>query len=274
MALEKVLITVKTYPTLSTTYDELVCTAGLREDGSWVRLYPVQYRQIEDYDKKYKKWEWIEIDIQKNKSDNRIESYRPINHHSIKVLDKIGTEQNWLSRKEIVLERGTIYSDLSELIELNRDGELSLATFKPAKIIDLIVDPVDREWDQSKIETLKQKSKQGDLFNDVKKVFKVVEKLPYKFSYKLVDVNGRESKMMIEDWELGQLFWNVMKTCGYNETIAIEKVKEKYLIEFAEKKELYLFLGTTKEWDRRATNPFIIIGVFYPPKERQQSLFI
>lgn len=34
MALTRILISVKTYPTLSTTYDELVCTAGFREDGS------------------------------------------------------------------------------------------------------------------------------------------------------------------------------------------------------------------------------------------------
>ena len=31
-----VLITVKTYPTISVKYDELVCTAGFREDGSWI----------------------------------------------------------------------------------------------------------------------------------------------------------------------------------------------------------------------------------------------
>ena len=44
MALTKVLITVKTYPTLSTKYDELVCTAGFREDGSWIRIY--QYSSV------------------------------------------------------------------------------------------------------------------------------------------------------------------------------------------------------------------------------------
>ncbi len=35
MALTKVLITVKTYPTLSPKYEELVCTAGFREDGTY-----------------------------------------------------------------------------------------------------------------------------------------------------------------------------------------------------------------------------------------------
>jgi hypothetical protein len=35
----KVLITVKTYPTLSTKYAELVCTAGILDDGTWVRIF-------------------------------------------------------------------------------------------------------------------------------------------------------------------------------------------------------------------------------------------
>ena len=35
MAKTKVLITVKTYPTVSTKYDELVCTAGITESGEY-----------------------------------------------------------------------------------------------------------------------------------------------------------------------------------------------------------------------------------------------
>jgi len=272
MTIEKVLITVKTYPALSEAYDELVCTAGFREDGTWVRLYPIQYRKIENYDQKYKKWEWIEIDIQKNKADHRVESFRPVNQDSIKVLKKIGTEQDWYERKKIIFERGSIYRDLEEIIKLNKDGILSLATFKPTNIIDLVVQEVEREWDQSKIEKLKSKAKQGDLFNDIQKVFKVVDKLPYKFSYKIEDVNGKQSTMMIEDWEIGALYWNALKKYK-NEIVAVEKVKEKYFVEFKEKKDIHFFLGTTKLWDKRGTNPFVIIGVFYPPKETQKTLF-
>ena len=50
MPLTKILIAVKTYPTLSEKYDELVCTAGFREDGSWIRIYPVPFRKL-DYSK-------------------------------------------------------------------------------------------------------------------------------------------------------------------------------------------------------------------------------
>lgn len=45
---EKILVTVKTYPTLSRKYGETVCTAGVREDGSWVRLYPVLRQEHHD----------------------------------------------------------------------------------------------------------------------------------------------------------------------------------------------------------------------------------
>ena len=39
MPKEQILIIAKTYPTPSVKYDELVCTAGMRKDGTWVRLY-------------------------------------------------------------------------------------------------------------------------------------------------------------------------------------------------------------------------------------------
>jgi len=101
MALTKVLITVKTYPTLSEKYDELVCTAGFREDGSWVRIFPVPFRKL-DYQNRYEKWQWIEIDLVKNTSDFRPESFRPTDlDKEIRILEKliqkeIGVKENCL----------------------------------------------------------------------------------------------------------------------------------------------------------------------------------
>jgi hypothetical protein len=42
----KVLITVKTYPLPSNKYQELVCTAGVLEDGRWIRIYPIPFRSL------------------------------------------------------------------------------------------------------------------------------------------------------------------------------------------------------------------------------------
>ena len=48
MAKERILVAVKTYPTLSLIHGETVCTAGVRQDGSWVRIYPVPFRRLEE----------------------------------------------------------------------------------------------------------------------------------------------------------------------------------------------------------------------------------
>ena len=79
---------------------------------------------------------------------------------------------------------------------------------------------------------------------------------------------------MIEDWEIGALFWNCLKSAEGNEATALEMVRAKYESEFLLEKDIHLFLGTTKEWHtRRSKNPFVIIGVFYPKIETQMKLF-
>jgi hypothetical protein len=106
MPLTKVLITVKTYPAISKKYEELVCTAGFREDGTWIRIYPVQFRK-KSYHEQYSKYEWIELDLVKNTSDARPESYRPVSHDTpIKVLGRIVADGNtWSERRKFILKR-------------------------------------------------------------------------------------------------------------------------------------------------------------------------
>jgi hypothetical protein len=65
---ERILITVKTYPTLSRKHGETVCTAGIREDGSWVRLYPVPFRRLDEQEQ-YRKFDWIELNMRKGTAE-------------------------------------------------------------------------------------------------------------------------------------------------------------------------------------------------------------
>ena len=156
MALTKVLITVKTYPTISAKYDELVCTAGFREDGSWVRIYPVPFRK-RAYTEQYKKYDWIELDLVKNTSDFRPESFRPSTLETeINVVGHIDTAQNWELRKKFCL--GKTYYNLSELIGEAKNINIctSLAVFKPTEILDFYAEAVDRDWSQKKLDALSQ----------------------------------------------------------------------------------------------------------------------
>lgn len=258
----KVLITVKTYPTISTKYEELVCTAGFLESGEWIRIYPVQYRK-KAYGEQYRKYQWVEIDLVKNTSDFRPESHRPVSHDSeIRILDEIKPDGNsWEERRKIVLRN--VYGDLTQLIADAKDKtkHTSLAVFKPESIIDLKVEACEREWSNDKLASLQQLS----IFEiaDAGKP-EVVKKLPYKFSYIFKDCYGREAKLMIEDWEIGQLYWHCLARNEGNEYKACHQVKQKYLDDFARTKDLHLFLGTSQSYHHVAANPFMIIGTFHP----------
>jgi hypothetical protein len=56
-----VMITVKAAPNPSERYGETVCVAGIRldpEKAGWVRLYPVNFREL-DSDRKFKKYDLV-----------------------------------------------------------------------------------------------------------------------------------------------------------------------------------------------------------------------
>jgi hypothetical protein len=101
---------------------------------------------------------------------------------------------------------------------------------------------------------------------------KRVAKLPFKFKYVFEDKEGKISKLSITDWELGTLFFKYK----HDHNLACQKVKKRYFNDFAHKKDLHFFLGTTKEHHNTARNPFIIIGTFQPNKtaeDKQRLLF-
>lgn len=271
MAKTKVLITVKTYPAISKKYEELVCTAGFREDGTWIRIYPIQFRK-KSYNEQYSKYEWIEVDLVKNTSDFRPESYRPVSHETeIKRVGEIKPDGDaWHERRKIVLQK--VYVDLDKLIKEAKDKTIctSLAVFKPTKVIDFIWEEVDREWSKDKIAQFQQLN----LFQNVDdKKFEIVKKLPYKFIFIYEDINGKVSKTMIEDWETGELFWNCLRRHDGDEIKACQDVRKKYFDDFAKTKDLHFFLGTTQVHHNVGKNPFLIIGTFHPKKISQLSLF-
>ncbi|MBI1780512.1 MAG: hypothetical protein HYR66_03995 [Sphingobacteriales bacterium] len=273
MPLTKVLITVTTYPLPSRSYDELVCTAGVLENGQWIRIYPVPLKFLKGLRKDGKiesfKYNWIELDLVKRQDDFRPESHSPLDYSfdNVNILGKIDTKNNWQERKAFCLSN--VYTNKAKLLEDSKNPKnVSLATFKPSKILSFEIEEDEREWKNE----WKEIRKQGDLFDSDKSPEIQIPKLPYKFSYKFLDDEGVPSTLMIEDWEIGALYWNCLRAADGNEAVALEKVREKYEEEFLKEKDIYLFLGTTKEWHmRRAPNPFVIIGVFYPKQEAQTS---
>ncbi len=269
---QRILITVKTYPTLSQKYGETVCTAGAREDGSWVRIYPVPFRRLGE-DEQYRKYDWVECRLVRNASDVRPETFRPADARELMPVGHLGTADAWRDRRRLLLLTARVYDRLDEIIAGAKANQISLAVFKPSRVLDLVVEVDDRDWDISKLADLRDASKQRELFWDDswRETFKLVPKLPYKFSYKFEDANGRQSELRILDWEIGALFWKCLRRANGDERTALSKVRKKYLDEFL-RQDLHFFLGTTLQFHQVAPNPWVVIGVLPIPHESQLGL--
>ena len=268
----KVLITVKTYPTLSRSHTELVCTAGITDDGSWVRIYPSPFRFLNN-DQRYRKYQWVELDLERNPKDRRPESYRPCNIDDIRLGDFVNPGRTWAERRRLILEaeKSVVHTKLDNVIQGANNNTFSLAIFKPAEILGFIAEDTAADWDLDKRQIAEANLAQGSLFPEMDAPdFKLMPKLPVKFSYRFRDCNGKESTLMIEDWEIGQLYWNCLKES--DKATAVSKVRQKYFEEFVGQRDVHLFLGTTRRWHGISRNPYVIIGVFYPPFEIQPSL--
>ncbi len=262
---KKILIVVKTYPTRSKKYHELVCTAGVDENGNWYRIYPIPSKSLKEYEG-LKKYTWIEAEITKDKSDNRPESYK-INISSIKLLGHISTDKNWSYRKDIVFKT-KIFNNLQEIIKLaNSKNSLSLCTFKPKKYLNVYFETQEIEK-FSKKEIIAYKNANANLFehqSTCEVEFNAMPQLPYRIKLEFEDINGKKSKMNILDWEINQLYWNLKKVKKSEKEIK-QGIKNK-LFWMIESQDLYLFLGTMKQMHGWTDNPFTIIGLFYPPKD-------
>ena len=263
MAKERVFITVIAYPTFSTKHGNSICAAGFREDGSWIRVYPLPYRLLES-DPPLQKNQWIELELKKSSTDRRIESYQPRN------LDDIDYQENTVSwpnefrtdRELSLLRKNDVHYNLKRLIDAAKTSRTSLGIFKPTRVLGVSAKNVTN-WPPHKISAARSQLAQRSLLpvnaNDSPYP---VRQLPYKFSYKFLDRRGRTSELMIEDWELGQYFWRCYEKS--TESGAQRQVKRRYEA-LINTKGLHYFVGTTYKHHDIAENPFVIIGVFNLP---------
>ena len=270
---QRILVTVKTYPTLSRKYGETVCTAGIREDGTWVRIYPVPFRRL-DASERYQKYDWIECRLVCRTADPRPESFSPADQNELTPVGHIDTSDKWRERRRLLLQTAQVYDRLDRLIEGAKSNTLSLAVFKPTKVTDFIWENEDRNWNQERLHQMRALHSQLALFEDNswRQTFQLIPKLPYSFSYRFEDSTGKRSELQVLDWEAGALYWNCLKSTEGDEDAALAKVRNKYFDTFL-KTDLHFFLGTTQQFHQVAPNPWVIVGVFPIPDDLQQRLF-
>ena len=259
----KILITVKTYPIPSAKYDELVCTAGVTETGDFVRLYPINFRDL-PYEKQYTKYQWMEVKASPHGSaDTRKESFRPDNE-SIRLGNTIKSNPgNWRERAKYALAKSA--KSMEDLRDRQKIDGTSLGVFRPKKVNDIVISEDEPDWKPNFKAALQQariwETRTESLRNPPRKV-------PFKFQYRYEcdDSRCNGHKMMIEDWEVGALFWKLVDQ-GESHTSAANKVKTKFLDDLCgQDKNTHFFVGTVLAHP----TSWIVLGLFYPRKEPPQ----
>jgi len=257
---KKALIVVRTYPLPATPGVEVSCTAAITDDGKWLRLYPVPYRFL-DNDKKFRKYQWIEVDVTKSSSDARVESYNP-DVDSIKILSEpLDTANQWRSRKNVVLP---LKSHCLCCLKAQRDenGYPTLGLVRPKSIGRLMITPADAEWSSAQRDMLRQ----GHLFREGPKV--ELEKIPFNFSYRFhCDHDGCKGHTGVcTDWEMGESWRKWSREYGDDQWE--EKFRQRYATEMIERNDTHFYMGTIHQHP----HIWIIVGLFYPPKDKPMPL--
>jgi hypothetical protein len=264
----RILIWGKTYPELSSKYFETVCTGGVLEDGSPVRLYPIPFRYINE---QFHKYQWITARIAQNENDYRPESYK-VDKDSIschEVIPPSGDE--WHRRAEVVFKSPSWQFDTVEALqEAQTRTRTSLGVVIPKKIIN--VEVVKRPWEErlsftEKLRRLQAESevasRQLDFFVDstpveMKDLSFISRRLRVNWECHSLDCRGHS--MQILDWEVAELHRR------HGDMSALAKVQDicdlsKYALRF--------FLGNLHQHP----TAFTIVGLWYPKRSPEQRLF-
>lgn len=164
---------------------------------------------------------------------------------------------------------------MKDLIALAKgDEKKSLGTLKPTEILDFEIKPASREWKEKWTNKALQRSFLEFVASDHPGSHRLVKKVPYDYFYLfLSEGDSAPHRLKIEDWEIGALYWNCLGQTAGDEEAANLLVRQKYFDTFTQKHDIYLFFGTTQQFHNVGSNPFIIIGIFYPPKTQQPYLF-
>ncbi len=222
-------------------------------------MFPVPARLME-YDKRFAKWQWIDVNLLKAPSDSRPESYK-LNPDSIVIGETVGTQHRWPARRNLInpLRRPSMCRIQKERDEHNYP---TLGVFRPHEIERLIIDPAEPNWSPAQLSTLTQDT----LFD--KAPAQTLEKIPFDFRYKFQcgDIGCNGHTMICTDWEMGQAYRNWRKEYGDQwET----KLREKFETDMIQKNDTHFFVGTVHQHPAS----WIIVGLFYPPKPAMGDLF-
>jgi hypothetical protein len=199
----RVLITVKAAPNPSEKSGETVCVAGLALDDvglqpNWVRLYPINFRLLEE-GSQFKKYDIVELIAIPSRGDPRGESWKP-DMSTLRVVDHLPHTSGWKRRK--VLLQPMLELSMCALNEENRGGATgrSLALVTPRRVTGLRISahPGWTPAEQAKIDVYVN---QLDLFGDGDRTSLEAPRLIGRYLWNCWAHGCRGHEQSIIDWE-------------------------------------------------------------------------
>jgi hypothetical protein len=238
---ERLLITVKTYPTISSSNIETVCTGGVTDAGEWRRLYPIPFRYLEG-PKQYRLFDVVYVEVSGSTTDSRPETRRPV-LASLRVVERL---ESWTSRCQWV--NPTILPSMRAMIEKGK----TLVPVRVREVLSFDAVPAEDDWTTMQKEKLNQEL----LFEKRKPL----EKIPFDFRVRWRDDDGAEHDSLFISWEVCQTFRAYRRR--YRDPV--KEMTDKWMRDiFGCDKELSFFIGNMARF--RAN--YLLCGTFSPPKE-------
>ncbi len=249
---KRVTIVTKAYPEPSTKHGDVACTAGITEDGEWIRLYPVNMRHFSRRNK-ISKFDIIEVEVKKDKDKlGRKESHK-VRSESIRVIDRNLTipTRDWPKRNEIVLSKLDL--SVKSLEDAYKKDKTSIGLIRPTELLDFIK--------TKDLEIHEQNSWAFTTTLDGQRIPKVTKmEHIFKYRFKCQGCGEGEHTMQCEDWELFESYRSWGERYGDPETLW-KNLRKKYFIWMLEKRDLHFIMGMYSQYPT-----WFIIGIYYPPK--------
>jgi hypothetical protein len=258
----RVLIWGKTYPELSKRYTETVCTGGVREDGTPIRLYPVPLRYL-DGGQQYQLYDWIDVPAQRSQSDPRPESFRVASDHITRVAHLSTDRGSWRTRHDLIFRNPSWhFGSVAELKRAEEEARRSMGLVAPRSIEDVRLVRKTASARREYEDKMRGIQAQADMFRPEYKELEFLEfdvQLRWRCIEPCPECSRRPHHMKVLDWGLLELG----RREGWEKARAkLEEISNLQTHDFR------LFLGNFRLHPKN----FGIIGLWYPKRPSQLDL--
>lgn len=246
-------VIVKAAPRASRTHGETVCIAAVDRSGSWIRLYPVSFRDLADA-QRFGRWDHLKFRWRRPRgaSDVRIESRR-VDPSSIVIVGQLPAGQ-----RNSLLNRIAVSS-----LRKERAANRSLALLRPEIISFRAVRRTPEDLEEQRATYAAIEAQKG-LFEAIGRSIPR-EPCPYAFIYRYRDDDGVHNGTC-QDWETEATFFRRLKELG-SERDALDWMQQKFGVEYP-RDGMALAMGT----HRYRPDQWLVNGVIRMTNSKQGQL--